>query len=425
MRVAIIGAGFGGLAAAYRLARAGVDVWVYESEDKPGGLAVGFKEPQWAWTLEKHYHHWFTNDYSVLNLASEVGHRVVTKRPKTSTFINGEINQLDSPFSLLLFPKLSFFERVRTGVILAFLKATTSWRSLERITAEEFIKKYMGQESWNVLWGPLFVGKFQEYARQIPASWFWARIKKRTQFLSYPEGGFLSFALALDKVLRGNSGKILYNTEIKSITKKKDKLLVKTSKYSFEFDKIICTLPSAIFVKIVEGLPKDYIEELLSLKSIGAVNLVLSLKKQFLEDGTYWLNINAKHFPFLAVVEHTNFIDKKYYNNEHLIYIGNYLPTNHPYFQKDAGDLLREFYPFLKTVNPKFDKSWINKGYVFKAPFAQPVIPLKYSENIPSFETPVRGLYLCNLQQVYPWDRGTNYAVENGEKVASLILKEI
>ena len=202
MKVGIIGAGFGGLSAGYYLAKQGVDVTIFESDENPGGLAVGFSQPKWKWTMEKHYHHWFTNDNSVLGLAKEIGHNVVTIRPKTSTFIGGEIDQLDSPLTLLTFNKLPLTERIRTGVIIGYLRYTNDWKSLEKITAEIFIKKYMGETSWKVLWEPLFVGKFQKYASQIPASWFWARIKKRTQSLSYPEGGFLSFAVSLHKSVK-------------------------------------------------------------------------------------------------------------------------------------------------------------------------------------------------------------------------------
>src|SRR3989344_7696444 len=188
MKVGIVGAGFGGLSAAYYLAKQGVDVTVFESEENPGGLAVGFIQPKWKWTLEKHCHHWFTNDDSVLDLAKEIGQKVIIFRPKTSTFINGEIDQLDSAFTLLLFNKLPFTERIRTGLTLAFLKYTSNWKLLEKITAKEFILKYMGKTSWEVLWEPLFEGKFHNFAGEISASWFWARIKKRTPSLAYPKG---------------------------------------------------------------------------------------------------------------------------------------------------------------------------------------------------------------------------------------------
>ena len=423
MKVGIIGAGFGGLAVGYRLAKAGVEVVIIESEDKPGGLAVGFKEPGWKWSLEKHYHHWFTSDSAIINLAEEIGHKVIFVRPRTSTFIDGKSYQLDSVSSLLKFNKLSLIDRVRTGLILANLKSSSSWEPLESVTAENFIKKYMGEKSWETLWEPLFEKKFSYYSKEIPASWFWARIKKRSPSLGYPEEGFLSFAKHVERELRKNKVKLYYKTKVEKITKSKKGFIVNTDRGDASFDKVVATLPSYGFVKIVPNLPQDYKESLLSLNGIGAVNLVLSLNKQFLDDGTYWLNINNIRFPFVSVCEHTNFMDKKYYNNEHLVYVGNYLPHEHPYYKKDAVDLLREFFPYLATINPKFNKDWINNVYLFKAPFAQPIIPLNYSKIIPPFETPIEGLYLCNIQQVYPWDRGTNYAVENGEKIADLIIK--
>jgi len=151
--------------------------------------------------------------------------------------------------------------------------------------------------------------------------------------------------------------------------------------------------------------------------------LVLSLKHSLLSDGTYWLSINEASFPFLAVVEHTNFVEKRYYNNENLVYFGNYLPHDHKYYKKSAGDLVDEFLPYILKMNRGFKKSWINKAYLFKGYYAQPIVSLNYSEMIPSIETPIKGLYLANMQQVYPWDRGTNYAVEQGFQVADLVMK--
>jgi protoporphyrinogen oxidase len=424
MKIAIIGSGFGGLTLAYRLSKLGHQVTVFESETEPGGLAVGFQEKSWKWSLEKHYHHWFTNDNAVLSLAQEIGANVLTKTPKSSTFVDGNIYQLDSPVSLILFNKLKLIERIRTGIVLAYLKITNNWKALEKVGAKEFLAKTMGMNSWKILWEPLFTKKFSKYADQIPASWFWARIKKRTQSLSYPEGGFLAFAKLLEKSATALGARFFYRSKILKIEKIKDKIQLKTVNKTYEFDKVVVTLPSYHFAKITKGLPTEYIDQLLKLNSVGAMNLVLTLKEKFLEDDTYWLNINSKHFPFLAVIEHTNFQDKKYYNGDNILYIGNYLLQDHRFFRMNEAELLNEYYPFLKTINPKFDKLWIKSAYLFTTPFAQPIITKNYSEAVLDFKTPIKGIYLCNMQQVYPWDRGTNYAVENAEKLSKIILTD-
>ena len=158
-------------------------------------------------------------------------------------------------------------------------------------------------------------------------------------------------------------------------------------------------------------------------KSRGTVNLILALKKQFLTDGTYWLNINDNKFPFIGVVEHTNFVNKNKFNNDHLIHLVNYLSPKHPYFKTDNLSLIKIFLPYLIKINPHFKKSWIKKSWVFKSTFAQPIVTLNYSKIIPLFETPVDNLLLANMQQVYPWDRQTNYAIALGKKVSKIFLK--
>lgn len=421
MKIGIIGAGFGGLAAAHRLAKEGFDVTVFESEGYPGGLAVGFKEKGWKWSLEKHYHHWFYSDFAVKNLAKEIGHNFYFKKVKTSTFIKGSSYRLDSPISLMLFRGLPLLDRIRTGLVLAFLRLTPFWKLLEDTSAKDFLKKYNGKKAWKVLWEPLFEKKFGPFANGIPASWFLARIKLRSASLGYPEGGFLKLATRLDAQVQEYKGRILYRTRVEKISKEATKLVLVTDKGKFEFDRVICTLPFAIFARITEGLPTTYVEKLLSFKGVGAVNLILFLKRPFFKDGTYWLNVNETSYPFLAVVEHTNFMDKKNYGGENIIYVGNYLPRGHRYYESSARELLKEFIPFLQKINHEFTSEWVNRAYLFTAPFAQPVVPLNYSKVMPSMITPIEGLFLANIQQVYPWDRGTNYAVELGEKVVKLV----
>ena len=153
--------------------------------------------------------------------------------------------------------------------------------------------------------------------------------------------------------------------------------------------------------------------------------MVLSLKHSFLNDGSYWLNINELNYPFLALVEHTNFIDRKNYNGEHLLYIANYLPKDHKYFNYENSKLLEEFLPYLKKINSKFDEKDIKNYWVFKSPSAQPIVEIERSKIIPTFETPIEGLYLCNIEQIYPWDRGTNYSVEMAKKVSELVIKSM
>jgi protoporphyrinogen oxidase len=425
MKIGIIGAGFTGLSATYYLQKKGHEVVLFEKDKNPGGLAIGYKEKEWNWTLEEHYHHWFTNDKSVLNLAHEINHQVLTKRPKTSSLVDNEIYQLDSPISLLKFPKISLFDRIRMGISLGFLRFNPFWKPLEKFKAEPYLEKAMGKKGYKKVWEPLMVNKLGKYARDVSLAWFWARVFKRTSSLAYPQGGFLQFAKHLEEIIKKNNGKFYYETEVLEInSSEKTEVKFKTPKNSKiqteTFDAIIVTVPFFIFSKITPSLPREYIEKYSHLQGIGAVNMILRLKENFLPDNTYWLNMCDVNSPILAIVEHTNFMNRKNYNNEHILYVGNYMENTDPRFKMSDQELLKLYDPYLSKINPNYKKT-ILSFKVFRAPFAQPIVPTHYSKKIPPFKTPLKNIYLANIQQVYPWDRGTNYAVELGKKIAEII----
>ncbi len=421
MNIGIIGAGFTGLSAAYRLLKEGHSVSVFEIDQKPGGLAIGYKEPGWDWTLEKHYHHWFTNDDAVLSLAQEINHDVLTRTPYTNWYVDGKIYEFVSLKAALSFPLLTPVERVRQLAALGLLRFDPFWRQLEKHKTNEVMPRLMGERAYDMLWKSILVNKFGSYADEISLAWFWARIKKRTQALAYPAGGFLDFAEHLSSELEKLGGSVSYETEVIEISKRKELVISfrkkGDKKVQEKFDRVIVTLPAFAFLRLAPTLPRSYTKKLSALRGIAATNLVLRLSKPFFKDKTYWLSVADTKSPVMAIVEHTNFMDKKHYNNEHLVYLGNYMEQSGPLFKMDAAARLKIFDPFLKKINPKYRDSLI--GYkLFHAPFAQPIISTNYSQVIPPFETPMPGVFLSNMQQVYPWDRGTNYAVELGEKVA-------
>lgn len=422
IKVGIVGAGFTGLATGYYLSKRGFDVSIFEAGKNPGGLAIGFKRKSWKWTLEEHYHHLFLTDKSILKLAKEVGHEILIKRPKTSSFYKDDISQIDSPMSLLKFRHISIISRIRTGIVIFVLKVSPFLNLFEKVEAYKFVKRTMGNESWKVIWGPLLTKKFGRNAKVIPASWFWARIKTRTSKLAYPKGGFLKLAEKIVSRISKNGGKVYFGYNVLEIkSSKKGKFIVTTNKGDYEMDKVVCTLPSYLLSKIIKGLPKSYFNNMLKRRGLGAINLVLCLKESYFMDDTYWLNINDYEPPFLCIVEHTNFMNGKNYNGEKIVYVGKYLEKDDPLFSKSSDEVLEIYLPYLKKISPKFSKKKIKAKYLHKAVFAQPVITKNYSKKVLPLETPIKGLYIANIEQVYPWDRGTNYAVQLGEAVSHLV----
>ncbi len=422
MNIAIIGAGFTGLSAAYRLQQKGHTVTIYEKEDSPGGLAIGYSHPKWEWSLEQHYHHWFTNDTSILSLAKEIDYPVIIKRPKTSVYLQSKVWQLDSAKHLLTFPLLSLFERLRmAGVFFLLFRLNPYWKWLENIQTTTALPKLIGKKAYTLLWEPQLKNKMKQFVDQISLVWFWARIKKRTTSLAYPEKGFLHFAKTFADLIEKNGGKFIYTAEIESIRQEKKEVHI-TQKTGLveKYDKVLVTLPTHLFTKLTPQLPQKYLDSLVRLQGLGATNLVLRLRNQFFSDNTYWLSLCVPSSPLLVIVEHTNFMDKTHYNEEHLVYLGNYLSPTDKKFSYSKEQLLAHYHPFLEKLHPGYKKDLIGTD-LFHAPFAQPIVPKNYSALVPPLTTPLSQVFLANMQQVYPWDRGTNYAVELGEKAASQI----
>ena len=219
MKIAIIGAGFTGLAAAFSLSKDKHEIFVFEKDKDPGGLAIGFAEKEWNWTLEKHYHHWFSNDNFILSLAKEINYKVIVKRPKTSVYVGGKIYQLDSPLHALKFPLLPLADKLRMGFVLGLLRLNPLWKPLEKFKTHSTLLKIMGRKSYEMIWEPQLANKFGGFFKDISLAWFWARIKKRTPKLVYPSGGFLGFANRLVRECERRNVKFLFGAEVEEIKK--------------------------------------------------------------------------------------------------------------------------------------------------------------------------------------------------------------
>jgi protoporphyrinogen oxidase len=190
------------------------------------------------------------------------------------------------------------------------------------------------------------------------------------------------------------------------------------------FDQLLATLPTRLFTRLAVELPAEFVQRYPGPEHFGAHVLILSLDRP-LVPGVYWLNINDRDLPFLALVEHTNFIPPADYGGAHLVYLGNYLPMDHPLFSRSSDDVLSSFTGALQRIRPDLEASWIRQHWVFRAPFAQPIVTTGYLDSLPPHRTPLPGVYLANMAHVYPQDRGQNYSLRLGERMAQLMLREL
>jgi protoporphyrinogen oxidase len=418
MRTAVIGAGALGLTVAYRLAQAGDDVVLIEREALPGGLAAGFEIEPHMW-LDKFYHHLFRGDSHAIGLINEVGlgEDLVWRRPLTVTLRDGAVHQLDSPGSLLRFSPLPIVDRLRMGAWLAYLKALPNGARLEGTTAADWIRRRMGAHGYDVVWGPLLRGKFGARATDIATPWFWARVHDRTAELGYLRGGFQRLYDALAQRIEALGGQLRLGTEIREIRTggTAPYTVAVADGSSIDADRVISTLATRLTCRLTPELPDDYRKQYEWGDAYGAHCLILALDRPL--TGSYWMNVNDPGFPFMALVEHTNYMDSRDYGDRHLVYLGNYKPMDDPLLRMTTDEAVDLMTPALQRITPSFNRSWITDSWSFAAPFAQPIVTVDYRDHIPPFETPLPGLWVASMFQVYPHDRGQNYSIALAERL--------
>jgi protoporphyrinogen oxidase len=419
MKIGIIGAGLTGLTAAFDLTKAGHDVTIFEATAQAGGLAAGFKAAEWAWSLEHYYHHWFTTDQDLLKLADEMGVRdkIIFPRPETVVYFEGKFYPLDSPFALLGFPGFSLLDKIRFGLTYIYLKLMKNGTPLEKHTAMEWMERAMGKQVSDVLWRPMLEGKFGKYARQVNMAWLWARITTRSPRLGTYQGGFQAFCDELASQVQQRGAVLHFNSPVSRVQPSGQGIDLQVGGQTHHFDRVLSTTSPRLMAEITPALPEDYRQKLTGLTNMGAVVLILAIKQQLTQ--SYWFNLPKEAgYPFLALVEHTNFLPRENYAGDHLIYLGDYLETDHPHFEIDKSALLEKFLPALKRFNPNFSTDWVRESWIFRTKYAQPIPFLNHSQNIPALQTGIPALWFASMSQVYPYDRGTNFAVELGRRVA-------
>ncbi len=193
---------------------------------------------------------------------------------------------------------------------------------------------------------------------------------------------------------------------------------------SERYDAVVATVANPIFEQLLDhDLARSlgaYLERLRTVEYHAALCLVLEVDRQF--SPFYWTNIADPSVPFLGLIEQANFLDLEVYGGRRFLYVANYVPDGDPLLDLDADGLLAAYEPSLKRINPGYERSWVKERWMFREPDAQPVVTVGYRDRIPELQTGVEGLLLANTTQVYPQDRGTNYAVRLGREVAAELM---
>jgi protoporphyrinogen oxidase len=428
--IGIVGGGYAGLTAALRLAQAGHKVTLWERASHFGGQAIAFPVP--GNHLEYFYHHLFQSDREITALINElgIGDKLMWLPSNVGYFADDKIYPLNGAKDLLKLGIIPFHDRIRLGLVTAYLQKVKKWEKFEKVTAEAWLTRALGKRAYSRTLGAQLDAKFGKYQHDVAMVWFWGKIWLRTtsrkspldqEKLGYIKG---SFNVVTDAIVAGarKAGAELHSgAALSGLQPNADN----TWQVRFEdgepvnVDAVIVTTPSPIMLRLAPMLPEAYKQKLSGLTYEAAAVALLQLDRKLSD--IYWLNIADPDMPFTGVIEHTNFMPSEDYDGKHYVYLSKYMEPDHPYFTMPEEDLIKEYVPYLKRINPDFDASWITKSWVFRERAAQPIVTLNYRDKLPEHRTPLTNLYLANTSQIYPEDRGTNYSVRLGNQIAELV----
>jgi protoporphyrinogen oxidase len=330
---------------------------------------------------------------------------------------------------LLRFSPLPLLSRVRLGASTILMKRIADYHTIEGESALSFLRRYTGAAACEIIWKPLLQMKFGEESDKISAAWIWNRITDRRKSakgvqgerLGYLRGGLQRICDATADSIRRRGGVIETGAGVERLLFENGACTGAVSGgREIRADAVLTTLPNRVLLSLVPQLPADYAASLRDISYQGSLCCVLSLRRRLSD--YYWINIASRDMPFVALIEHTNFMPPEDYGGRHLVYLGKYLGNDDPLFAEPEASISARFARELVRIFPQFDPERdVEQAWVWRAPFTQPVFTVNYSRKMPAVKTPVPGLFLANTTQIYPESRALNSSVLLAQRATEAI----
>lgn len=428
-RYAVIGSGPMGLMAAIDLLDAGHDVDVYERDDRIGGMSAEFDFD--GLKIERYYHFVCKTDYPLFALLERFGlsDKLKWTDTKMGYYYHGKLYKWGNPFALLAFPHLDPVSKFRYALHVMYTKGIKDWTTLDKVEAGEWIRKWVGQKAYDVMWKNAFHLKFFEYKDNLSASWIGTRIKRvalsrRNLFnesMGYLQGGSRTLLEKMAADFSARGGRIMLSSPIEEVVSEGGQVTgIRTAGGGFQaFDGVLSTAPIQYVPKLVPGLPESFRRQVAAIDNIPVACVILKLKKPVSEN--FWMNISDPSIEIPGVIEYSNLNTE---TGDKILYAPYYMPKTHPKWQWSNQQLIDEVLGYLPKLNPAFHPDWVLATHCHRYEFAQTICPPGFQDMLPPMKTPLQGFYMADTAYYYPEDRSINESIAAGSTLARTAMAD-
>lgn len=420
-RIAVLGAGPMGLAVAYQLVLDGYKPVVFEADDRVGGMAACFDFD--GLEIERYYHFHCISDHAFLQMLDEldISHKMRWVETKMGYWYQNRLQPWGNPIALFNFKGLGWVAKLRYGLHAFLSTQRNDWRPLDNVEATAWIRRWVGEEAYDVLWRKLFDYKFYYYAEGLSAAWIWSRIRRigRSRYnlfrekLGYMEGGSTTLLRAMKQAIETGGGQIRLRAPVKKVLFESGRIVgVELATGCEAFDKIISTVPLPYVPRLMPDLPVEVLAKYKAVKNIAVVCVIVKLRKAVTEN--FWLNTNDPEMDIPGLVEYSNLRPL----DSHIVYVPFYMPGEHPKFGDSDHMFLDKVRRYLKRINPDLSDEDFIDIRASRYRHAQPICNPGHLSKLPPVALPIQGLWVADTSYYYPEDRGISESIAFGRRMA-------
>jgi len=407
MKIGIIGGGLTGLALAFRLARLGHNISVFEREQQVGGLATYTDYGPFHW--DRFYHVILPSDQHLIQFIQDIGlaNQLRWARTLTGFYVDEQFHSMSSSAEFLRFPPVSLLGKIRLALTIVYCARINDWHRLENISVSDWLCKLSGRTTYEKIWKPLLLAKLGENYQRVSAVFIWSYIKRMfsarhgsasKEQLGYVSGGYKTILDHLQDFIQLSDSTIHTNVTVNRISPNgSGGILVEYKNKKELFDRVVFTSPVNVLRQVAAPGLVNLDNRGNDVEYLGVICMILLTRKPLVP--YYVTNIADPKIPFTGIIGMSNLVSINETAGLHITYLPKYVDSGSALLKQTDEELRDMFMQGLRLMFPDFDETNIESIHIHRAAKVQPLQVLGYSQLVPKVISEHPDFFVLNTAQ--------------------------